>query len=120
MTQKKIKPAFKIWFEIGESYVFGEGAYELLEQIREKKSISAAAKTTHMSYRYAWALIKEVEEHLGEPVVKAQKGGKSGGKTEITNAGLSLIANYKKLMQTIAKACRIESEPIGKMRNHDE
>ena len=114
MTKQKIKPAFKLWFEIGDNYVFGEGAYELLEKIKEKKSISAAAKATHMSYRYAWALIKEVEKHLGEPVVKTQKGGKSGGKTEITNAGLSLIANYKRLKQTMAKACQIEPEPIDK------
>ena len=114
MTRKKIKPAFKLWFEIGDSYVFGEGAYELLERVKEKNSISAAAKTTHMSYRYAWALIKEVEKHLGEPVVKTQKGGSHGGKTEITNTGLFLIANYKKLKQIMAKACRIEPEPIDK------
>lgn len=59
MNHKKVKPTFKLWFHKGDNYVFGEGAYELLEQIREKKSISAAAKTTSMSYRYAWALIKE-------------------------------------------------------------
>jgi molybdate transport system regulatory protein len=108
MTKKKIKPAFKLWFEIGDSYVFGEGAYTLLEQIREKKSISAAAKATHMSYRYAWALIKEVEKHLGEPIVKTQKGGKHGGKTEITNAGLSLLANYRRLKEIITSVCRME------------
>lgn len=109
MTSKSIKPAFKLWFEIGDSYVFGEGAYELLEQIREKKSISAAAKATHMSYRYAWALIKEAEEHLGEPLVKAQKGGKRGGKTEITQAGLALVTNYKRLKELMTKICEEES-----------
>jgi molybdate transport system regulatory protein len=106
MTNKKIKPAFKLWFQIGEDYVFGEGAYELLEQIREKKSISAAAKATHMSYRYAWAHIKEIEEHLGESIVKTQKGGKHGGKTEITEAGLSLLKNYKRLKELMTKVCK--------------
>jgi len=104
---RKIKPNFKLWFEIGESYVFGEGAYKLLEQIKEKKSISAAAKATHMSYRYAWALIKEVEKHLGEPVAKTQKGGKHGGKTEITKAGLSLLENYKRLKEIMTNACKL-------------
>jgi len=108
MTKRRIKPAFKLWFQIGEDYVFGEGAYKLLEQIKGKKSISAAAKATHMSYRYAWAHIKEIEEHLGEPVAKTQKGGKQGGKTEITEAGLSLLANYKKLKELMAEVCRIE------------
>jgi len=108
MTHKRIKPAFKFWFQIGDNYVFGEGAYELLEQIREKKSISAAAKVTGMSYRYAWALIKEAEEHLGEPLVKAQKGGKRGGKTEITEAGLSLLGKYKRLKELMAEVCKKE------------
>jgi molybdate transport system regulatory protein len=108
MSNRKIKPAFKLWFEIGDNYVFGEGTYELLVEIREKKSISAAAKATHMSYRYAWALIKEVEKHLGEPIVKAQKGGKYGGRTEITRAGLSLLTNYKKLKEKMTNACRTE------------
>lgn len=108
MTKKKIKPVFKLWFQIGEDYVFGEGAYELLEQIREKKSISAAAKATRMSYRYAWAHIKEIEEHLGESIVKTQKGGKHGGKTEITEAGLSLITNYKRLKELMTEVCKTE------------
>jgi molybdate transport system regulatory protein len=108
MTKKKIKPAFKLWFQIGEDYVFGEGAYELLEQIRERKSISAAAKAAHMSYRYAWAHIKEIEEHLGESIVKTQKGGKHGGKTEITEAGLSLLTNYKRLKGLMTEVCKTE------------
>lgn len=33
MTKKKIKPPFKLWFEIGDNYVFGEGTYTLLGQI---------------------------------------------------------------------------------------
>jgi molybdate transport system regulatory protein len=108
MTKKKIKPAFKLWFQIGDSYVFGEGAYELLEQIREKKSISAAAKATHMSYRYAWAHIKEIEEHLGESIVNTRKGGKQGGKTEITEAGLLLLTNYRRLKELMTEVCKTE------------
>ncbi|NIW51304.1 MAG: LysR family transcriptional regulator, partial [Candidatus Korarchaeota archaeon] len=64
LKEMKVRPAFKLWFEIGEKYVFGEGTYNLLDQIRKRKSISAAARATNMSYRYAWDLIKEVEEHL--------------------------------------------------------
>ena len=107
MTMRKIKPAFKLWFQIGEDYVFGEGAYELLDQIRERKSISAAAKAAHMSYRYAWAHIKEIEEHLGQSIVKAQKGGKKGGQTEITEVGLSLLANYRRLKELMTEACKM-------------
>lgn len=108
LKKKKIKPAFKLWFEIGDSYVFGEGTYTLLVQIRENKSISAAAKATKMSYRHAWDLIKEVEKHLGEPVIKTQKGGKYGGKSELTSAGLSLLTSYRRLKETITNVCKLE------------
>ncbi|MCK4440001.1 LysR family transcriptional regulator [Candidatus Bathyarchaeota archaeon] len=105
---KKIKPAFKLWFEIGDKYVFGEGTCTLLEQIKKRKSISAAARATNMSYRYAWDLIKEVGKHLGEPVIKTQKGGKHGGKSELTTAGLLLLTSYKKLKKTMTKACKLQ------------
>ena len=108
LKKKKIKPAFKLWFEIGDDYVFGEGTYGLLEEIRRKKSISAAAKATHMSYRHAWDLIKEVEKHFGEPVLKTQKGGKYGGSSEVTSAGLSLLTSYKKLKKKMKNVCKLE------------
>ena len=87
----KIKPAFKLWFEINGQYVFGEGTCKLLESIKEGGSLSAAVKALGMSYRYAWGLIKDVEEHLRMPVIKTQRGGKHGGYTELTEAGLSLV-----------------------------
>ena len=107
LKKKKIKPVFKLWFDIGDNYVFGEGTYGLLDEIRRKKSISAAAKATNMSYRHAWDLIKEVEKHLVEPVIKTQKGGKYGGRSEVTSAGLSLLTSYKKLKKKMANVCRL-------------
>ena len=107
LKKKKIKPAFKLWFEIGDDYVFGEGTYGLLDEIRKNKSISAAAKATNMSYRHAWDLIKEVEKHLEEPVIKTQKGGKYGGKSEVTNAGLSLLTSYQKLKKRMINVCKL-------------
>lgn len=107
LKKKKIKTAFKLWFEIGDNYVFGEGTYGLLDEIRRRKSISAAAKATNMSYRHAWDLVKEVEKHLGEPVIKTQKGGKYGGGSEVTSAGLSLLTSYKKLKKKMANVCKL-------------
>jgi len=107
LKKKKIKPAFKLWFEIGDDYVFGEGTYGLLDEIRKNKSISAAAKATNMSYRHAWDLIKEIEKHLEEPVIKTQKGGKYGGKSEVTSAGLSLLTSYQKLKKRMINVCKL-------------
>ena len=108
LKRKKAKPAFKLWFEIGDDYVFGEGTFGLLEEIRKKKSISAAARATNMSYRHAWGLIREVEKHLEEPVIKARKGGKCGGGSEVTSAGLSLLMSYRKLKKRMTNVCKLE------------
>ncbi len=107
LDYRRIKPAFKLWFEIGENYVFGEGTYNLLKRIQEEKSISKAAKASNMSYRYAWGLIKDIETHLGEPAVETQRGGKHGGKSELTDAGLSLLESYGKLRRAMSAICKL-------------
>ncbi|MFW6110618.1 MAG: winged helix-turn-helix domain-containing protein [Thermoproteota archaeon] len=107
IKEEKIKPDFKLWFEIGGKYVFGEGTYTLLDQINKKDSIAAAARSAKMSYRHAWDLIKEMEEHLGQTVVKSQKGGIHGGKSELTEAGDSLLKKYKELKEAMTKVCKL-------------
>ena len=104
----KINPIFKLWFEVNGKYIFGEGTYKLLERIKEEGSLSAAAKTSGMSYRYAWGLIKDVEEHLGRPIVKTRRGGKHGGKTELTDTGILLVVNYKNLKKIMTDVCKLE------------
>lgn len=86
--------------------MFGSGTCELLVKIAEKGSLSAAAKAVGMSYRYAWGLVRNVEEHLGKPIVKTRRGGKHGGETELTKAGLSLVADFEELKEAIAGICR--------------
>jgi molybdate transport system regulatory protein len=108
LKKRKIKPAFKLWFEVGDKYVFGEGTYTLLVQIREKKSISAAAKATNMSYRHAWDLIQEVGKHLGQSIIETEKGGRYGGKSELTSAGLSLLMSFEKLKKEMTNVCKLE------------
>lgn len=104
----RIKPAFKLWFEVNGEYVFGEGVCKLLERVKEEGSINAAAKSLRMSYRYAWGLIRNVERHLGRRVVRTQKGGRQGGRTELTETGLSLVANYRNLKRIMTDVCKLE------------
>lgn len=106
-NKPKIRPAFKLWLEINGEYIFGEGICKLLEEIKEEGSLSAAAKASGMSYRYAWGLVKNVEEHLGQPIVKTHRGGQHGGKTELTEAGLSLIKDYRKLKKAMIDVCKL-------------
>ncbi|MDG7016315.1 MAG: TOBE domain-containing protein [Nitrososphaerota archaeon] len=69
----------------------------LLHNIAERHSISAAARTSGISYRAAWDRIKAVQTKLGREIVQAQVGGKEGGGAALTSEGVSLIAEYRKL-----------------------
>ena len=56
----------------------------LLRGIREHGSLRAAADTYDLSYRFAWGLIGEWNDYLGEPIVILKKG-KGASLTAIGN-----------------------------------
>ena len=63
---------------------------------RKENSISKAAETLRMSYRYVWNYIQDIQKTLEEPIVETYKGGKSGGGgANLTDLGKSLLAEYK-------------------------
>lgn len=104
----RAKPAFKLWLETDEGYVFGPGVYSLLKRIQEKGTLKEAAASLGMSYRFAWGLIKRAEEKLGEPLISATKGGRhGGGSTEITDLGRQYVDDFerfRRLMDEVYKA----------------
>jgi len=92
------KPAFKLWLETEDGYVFGPGVYNLLKVIERTGTLKEASQQLGMSYRYAWGLIKKAEEKLGEPLIDASKGGKlGGGSSTITETGAKYIKDFERL-----------------------
>lgn len=85
----------KLYLHVDGERVIGPGRVELLERIITSGSIRQAAKEMNMSYRQAWQYIDHMNTHLGKPVVIAERGGKGGGKTVVTNLGLQLIREFK-------------------------
>lgn len=103
-----IKATFKFWLETEGGYVFGEGPFELLCEIRERGTLSAAAQALGMSYRHAWGVVKGVERMLGTPVLRTHKGGsRGGGGAELTEEGHSLVNEYYRLKEAYAQASRM-------------
>jgi molybdate transport system regulatory protein len=97
VTQEKHKPTAKIWLEFKGEPILGEGGAEILEAIRKEKSISRAAETIGMSYRYVWNYLAKTEKALGEPIVKRFKGGKVGGGAQLISLGESLLNEYRRV-----------------------
>lgn len=101
----RIKPSkfeiflnYKLWL----SSVTGEGIleeerYKLLKKIQELGSLRAAAKVMGISYRKAWGNLKKSEELLGYQLVIRQRGGKSGGTSQLTEKAVRLLEAYDAL-----------------------
>ena len=105
MDHSRPHPAFKVWLETDEGYVFGPGVYSLLKKVIETGTLKDAASGLGMSYRYAWGLVKKAEEKLGEPLIAAHKGGKSGGGgAALTKRGEQFLVEFQRIRDQMAQA----------------
>jgi molybdate transport system regulatory protein len=77
--------------------VIDEEGFTLLTEIRKEQSIVAASRNMGISYRKAWGLLRKIESVLGFELVGKHRGGKMGGKTELTSDGMKLTEAYMKL-----------------------
>lgn len=99
-----MKFRFKIWSEVGEEPLLGPGRYRLLSALSETGSINAAASEAGISYRRAWAQIREMERLMGHPLIVANRGGSSGGGTQLTSEAIKLMRQYDRLRRKVDKA----------------
>jgi molybdate transport system regulatory protein len=96
----------KVWLESDDGFVIGEGTYQLLCAINEKGSLSDAARSLKISYAHAWRKLREIEKNLGTSVVEPKRGGKKGGSSILTKAGVDLLKEYEQLKIAVEKAIK--------------
>jgi molybdate transport system regulatory protein len=95
---KKHRPFCRIWLEYKGEPVIGKGGAQILDAIREVKSISKAASRIGMSYRYVWNYLAKIEKTLQKPILQTYKGGsKGGGGAVLTKLGEDLLREYKRV-----------------------
>jgi len=75
----------------------GPGKVALLEEIGRSGSISAAGRAMKMSYRRAWQLVEDLNRSMAGPVVETATGGAGGGGARLTEAGRTLVQEYRAL-----------------------
>ncbi len=101
-SQQKIEPKLKMWIEVDEVSVFGDGRLLLLRAIAETGSIKQAALKLNMSYRAAWGKIKASEERLGITLVEKHHGSLGGA--ELTKEAQEFINCYLKFQEEAFQA----------------
>ena len=88
----KLTPRF---LQNGQRF-FGPGVAELLERVREHRSLRAAAASMEMAYSKAWRIIHEAEEGFGFRLLDSTIGGRHGGGTSLTPEAEQLLADYRR------------------------
>lgn len=91
---KKLKA--KAWLEKDGNFLLSEGRAKILKLVGETNSLSKTAEEMKMSYRHLWGEIKEMESAFGRPLVRSQRGGVHGGRTELTTQGKKLLLEYER------------------------
>ncbi len=91
--------AYRLWLKKDDEFVMSEGRARLLSLVKEHRSISVAAEQMNMSYRYAWGMIRKMEDAIGEPIVASKRGGSSGGSSSLTKKGEEVLNEYDRMRE---------------------
>ena len=93
----------RVWLARPAGYLLGAPEARLLEAIERAGSIKEAAVAAAMSYRTAWARVREMERVLGRPVVRSRAGGPGGGATTLTEDARSLVSLFHDLDRRVTE-----------------
>jgi len=102
--------------EFPDRFGLGRGKIELLEQIRQAGSISAAGRAMSMSYRRAWLLVDSMNQAFPPGVVETAQGGERGGGARLTRLGEMLIERFRRAEALAGRAAAAELEALGAAR----
>ena len=83
-----------LWLQKSGKKVFAEERIALLDKIGELGSITKAAKAVGISYKTAWDLVDLMNNLADKPLVERSVGGKGGGGTALTQAGLRVVEQF--------------------------
>ena len=97
MTMLKLRILF-------DHAMFGPGKAELLAQIAEQGSISAAGRHMGMSYKRAWMLVEEMNAAFRAPLVSSARGGAGGGGAQLTAEGAEVLRRYHAVIHAATAA----------------
>lgn len=90
----------------------GPGKIALLEAIEKRGSLTRAAASLGMSYRYAWLLLNDLRNSFTEALTTASVGGRHGGGVELTSFGVEVVRRYRAACKRIDGVARAEFAPL--------
>ena len=104
----------RVWINSMKDTSIGKGKIQLLEQIQRLGSLRQAAIDMKMSYQQAWNKVNVLNNDFEKPLVILQRGGKDGGKAEITEFGMFIIQTYHNLNDEFQLFLKQNTEILNK------
>lgn len=106
--RKALAPLLQIRLRvrIGDDIALGPGKADLLSAIAVAGSLAAAAKQMGMSYMRAWTLLQTMNHCFRSPLVVTVRGGRQGGKAELTKNGVRVLDLYRRMEAKGLRAMR--------------
>ncbi len=84
----------------------GRDRVRLLEAVAREGSISAGARAAGITYKAAWDALDAMTNLIGQPLLDTRSGGRAGGGTTLTPAGLGVIEAFRRLEAEMARVVR--------------
>jgi molybdate transport system regulatory protein len=91
---RRIGVKAKFWVTLGPRTLFGDGKAELLEAVDRLGSLRQASLSMGMSYRYAWGLLRELDEAAGFKFLE-HSGTAPRTKLHLTDDGRRFLQAYR-------------------------
>lgn len=90
---------FKVWLEEGDQPLLSFGKYLLLKEVEKTGSIKRASQKLGIPYKKAHIYLKLLEERLGKPLLKRERGRG----TTLTEEGRKILSLYGELFEDFQK-----------------
>lgn len=102
-----LHPALHMRLEQEEPF-FSARLKLLLYLIGDTQNVRTACGYAGISHSKAWDMINRLEQRLGYSVVERQRGGRAGGSTKLTPAGVQFLTAYHEFEQTVHQFTQLE------------
>ncbi|MCF0111853.1 MAG: LysR family transcriptional regulator [Erysipelotrichaceae bacterium] len=101
MSEMKIRPKIRLMYAKEDKF-YGPGVHDLLLLIQKTGSVQKACEEMGLSYSKGRRLVRQLEQHMGVPMVERWIGGSNGGGARITEEGLQLMKTYETMLEEIS------------------
>jgi molybdate transport system regulatory protein len=101
------------WLNVGGCRFLDHSRVDLLREIQAAGSIAQAARNVGVSYKWAWEAITEMNAMAGTVLVVGTRGGREGGGSRLTVAGLALTDWYGRLEAEHRRCLESLGSPSG-------